>query len=96
MLVNKALKLLREVLTTYSQKEMAERLRISRSYISEIESGKKDVQMSLLAAYSKLLGMPVSSIVFLAEKLEFGYLKWEPDARVEVVVKASDCRDTNR
>ena len=53
-----------------SQKEMAERLGISKSYLSEIESGKKIPTLDLLNRYSGLFDIPVSSIMFFSENLD--------------------------
>ena len=53
-----------------NQKELAEKLDISRSHISEIESGKKFPTISLLERYSSVFNMPTSSILFFSENLE--------------------------
>ena len=43
---------------------------MSKSYLSEIESGKKSVGYDLLEKYSELFDVPVSSLVFFSENLE--------------------------
>lgn len=65
----RALRLLR----TYhqlNQGELAKRLELSNSYLSEIESGLKAPSMELLQKYSVLFKMPVSSILLFSEELE--------------------------
>ena len=53
-----------------SQGEMADVLGISQSYLSEIERGRKEVTLDLLARYSKQLNVPLSSLLFFAESME--------------------------
>lgn len=65
---DRALKLVRQY-HRLNQMEMAKRLEISPSYLSEIEKGKKMPSLELLDKYSALIGIPVSSLVFLAEEL---------------------------
>lgn len=64
-----ALKLLR---TSHdlSQKELAQKLEISKSYLSEIESAKKTPSLALLSCYGQVFQVPVSSILFLAENFD--------------------------
>ena len=52
-----------------SQSEMANRLKISNSYLSEIESGHKDASLDLLAKYEVLFGIPKSSIMLFSERI---------------------------
>ncbi|MFC3076463.1 helix-turn-helix transcriptional regulator [Phenylobacterium terrae] len=68
-MLNKALRLLR-VFGGLSQTELASRLGVTKSWISEIESGRKVPTLSLLNAYSKELDIPLSSIMFFSEKLQ--------------------------
>lgn len=67
-MVYRALRLLR----TYhqlKQTELADRLGISNSYLSEIEKGVKAPSMALLDAYAKHFKMPVSSILLFSESI---------------------------
>lgn len=67
-MLNRALRLLR----TYhqlTQVELAKRLGISNSYLSEIESGDKTPQLDLLEKYSEIFKMPTSSIVLFSESM---------------------------
>lgn len=68
-MLNRALRLLR----TYhqlTQVELAKRLGISNSYLSEIESGEKPPQLELLKKYSEIFKMPTSSILLFSESME--------------------------
>lgn len=67
-MLNEALRLMR-VFHDLSQKELAEKLGISKSYLSEIESGKKTPTLDLLDRYSKFFDVPTSSILFFSENL---------------------------
>lgn len=68
-MLNRALKLLR----TYHQLkqiELAKRLDIGNSYLSEIENGLKTPSIDLLQKYSEVFKIPVSSIILFSEKIE--------------------------
>ena len=52
-----------------SRKELVERVGISSSYLSEIESAKKPVSLDLVEKYSSTFDIPVSSILFFSEHL---------------------------
>ena len=68
-MLNRALKLLR----TYhqlTQVELAKRLDIGNSYLSEIENGLKTPSIDLLQKYSVVFKIPVSSIILFSEKIE--------------------------
>ena len=67
--IQAALKLLR-IFHDFQQKELAKKLGISKSYISELESAKKTPTTKLLERYAEVLDIPVSSIVFLAENID--------------------------
>lgn len=67
-MINKAIKLFRQY-NKMTQSEVAEHLSISKSYVSEIESGKKTINMELLEKFAGLYEMPVSSLVFFSESL---------------------------
>lgn len=68
-MLHRALKLIR-VFHEMSQKELAERLGISRSHISELESGKKKPSYDLLEKYSDVFDVPVSNLIFFSEHIE--------------------------
>ena len=70
-MIHKALNLIR-IFHQIKQKELAEKLKISRSYISEIESGKKKPSYDLLQRYSNVFNVPVSSLFIISEFIEKG------------------------
>ena len=67
-MINKALKIIRQF-HQMKQIELSEKLGISKSYVSEIESGKKPVSLELLNKYSETFDIPVSSLVFFSETI---------------------------
>ena len=67
-MINKALKLIRQF-HKVKQSELADKFLMSKSYLSEIESGKKTVSLELLEKYSTEFDIPVSSLVFFSESL---------------------------
>lgn len=99
---DRALKLVRQY-HRLNQVEMARKLEISPSYLSEIESGKKTPSLDLLEKYAAVIGIPVSSLVFLAEELgsdgsqvklavvdkAFKILEWIADSEQETAKKGS-------
>ena len=67
--MSETLKLLR-IFFGYKSVEMAKKLDISQSFLSEVENGKKNATLELLNQYSKVLNIKVSTIVLLSESLE--------------------------
>jgi len=68
-MLHEALRLIR-LFHDISQTELARRLGISKSYLSEIETGKKQPTLALLQQYSTEFKLPMSSIMFFSEALE--------------------------
>jgi transcriptional regulator with XRE-family HTH domain len=68
-MLSEALRLIR-VFHDLKQVELAEKLGVSKSHISEIESGNKTPSLELIDRYSKTFGLPMSSIMFFAENIE--------------------------
>ncbi|CTQ32062.1 helix-turn-helix domain-containing protein [Jannaschia rubra] len=68
-MLNKALRLVR-VYHDLSQVDAAERLGLSKSYVSEIEKGDKNVSMATLQKYSDAFDIPMSSLLLFAERVE--------------------------
>lgn len=68
VMINRALKAIRQF-HGLTQAELADKLGMSKSYLSEIESGKKSVGFDLLEKYSMLFDIPVSSLVFFSENM---------------------------
>lgn len=70
-MLTEALRVMR-IFHDLSQKELAEKLGISKSHLSEIEAGKKTPTLHLLERYAKVFDVPVSSIMFFSENMEKG------------------------
>lgn len=68
-MLNESLKLVR-IYHQKSQTELAGILGISKSYLSEIENGKKKVTLELLEKYSETFDIPSSSLMMFSEQLE--------------------------
>ncbi|WP_296379547.1 helix-turn-helix transcriptional regulator [Reyranella sp.] len=67
--MGEALRLLR-VFSDKTQKDMAEDLCVSQSFLSEVENGKKQPTLELLQRYSEQLKVPLSSLMFFAEEVD--------------------------
>jgi len=70
-MINKALRLIR-VFHDIKQKDLADSLGISNSYLSEIETGSKPPTLELIEKYAEVFNMPTSSILFFSENLKDG------------------------
>lgn len=70
-MLGEALRLIR-VFHDLKQNELAERLGISQSHLSDIERGQKSPSGELVARYSQEFELPISSIWFFNEKLSEG------------------------
>ncbi|SMO93103.1 DNA-binding transcriptional regulator, XRE-family HTH domain [Thalassovita litoralis] len=68
-MLSEALRLIR-VFHDLKQHELADRLGLSKSHISELESGKKAPSMDVIQRYSDEFHIPASSILFFSESLE--------------------------
>lgn len=68
-MLNEALRLLR-VYHDLTQTQLSYELGISKSFLSEIESGKKVPSLELLNKYSVRFDLPLSSLLFFSENLE--------------------------
>lgn len=68
-MLNEALKQIR-VFHQLKQVDLAQELGISKSHLSEIESGKKAVSMDLLHKYSNYFSVPASSLMLFSENME--------------------------
>lgn len=62
----KALKLVRQY-HRLSLTEGAEKLRLSKSFLSELENDKKKVSMDVLYKYSEAYEIPISSVMLFTE-----------------------------
>jgi transcriptional regulator with XRE-family HTH domain len=67
-MIGEALRLMR-VFSDLKQGELAEKLGVSKSHISEIENGNKSPSLDLLQRYSSEFNLPISAIMFFAEEI---------------------------
>jgi transcriptional regulator with XRE-family HTH domain len=67
-MIAEALRLIR-VYHDLNQSELAERLKVSKSYLSELESGSKTPTLVVIERYAKEFDIPPSAILFFAENL---------------------------
>lgn len=70
-MLHEALRLIR-VYHDMNQSITAEKLGISKSHLSEIESGKKKPSLDLLEKYGQVFDVPLSSIMFFSENVGKG------------------------
>jgi transcriptional regulator with XRE-family HTH domain len=68
-MINEALRLLR-VFHDLKAIELADKLGISQSYLSEIESGKKEPSLELIRKYADIFRTNPSSILLFSEDIE--------------------------
>ncbi len=68
-MICRALKLIRKY-HNLSQTQLATKLALSTSYLSELESGKKEPSIDILQRYSEFFNVPLSSLVVFSETLE--------------------------
>lgn len=84
IMLHKPLKLMR-VFHELTQKELADKLGISKSHLSEIEAGKKTPTIALLNRYAEIFEVPVSSIFLFSENLDNNFSGFNPK-KLETVV----------
>lgn len=68
-MLSEGLRLIR-VFHDVSQKDLAKKLDVAQSYLSEIEKGKKSPTLAILEKYSQVFGIPTSSILFFSEAMD--------------------------
>lgn len=67
-MLSRALRLVRSF-HRLKQNELADKLNISNSYLSEIEKGVKSPSVELLVRYSEIFKIPVSTLLLFSERL---------------------------
>lgn len=67
-MLSRALRLVRSF-HRLKQNELADKLNISNSYLSEIEKGVKSPSVELLGRYSEIFKIPVSTLLLFSERL---------------------------
>lgn len=83
-MLNDALRLVR-VFHDMSQTAAAEKLGLSKSYVSEIENNRKKVSMETLERYSEVFNISMSSLMLFAERR--AHPSRDEEARVYVADK---------
>lgn len=68
-MLHEALRLIR-VYHDLKQSELAVKLGMSKSYLSEIERGTKPPSVDLINKYADIFAIPASSILFFAENMD--------------------------
>ena len=67
-MLHEALRLLR-VYHDMKQNELAAKIGVSISYVSEIEKGNRTPSLEVIGKYSTVFKVPISSILFFAEQI---------------------------
>lgn len=52
------------------QVQLADELGISKSFLSEVESGRKSVSIELLQKYAEVFSVPASSLLMFSENMD--------------------------
>lgn len=68
-MLSEALRLIR-VFHDLKQGDLADRLGLSKSFVSELENGHKSPSVEVIEKYSREFGIPASSILFFSEQLD--------------------------
>lgn len=100
-MIHEALRLIR-VFHDLKQNELAHRLGVSGSHISEVEKGIKTPSLDLIEKYSREFGLPVSAIMFFAEELPTARAGEKVRGRIagkvigflQLIERRSDAEDT--
>lgn len=79
--MGEALRLLR-IFNGYKSAELAKKLELSQSYVSELENGKKQPTMEVLEKYAKVFEMKKSTLMLFAESLEGEEIKNDKKQRI--------------
>ena len=67
--LNKILKQIR-IFSYLNQAQLSDKISLSRSYISQIEAGKKTPSMKILEKYAKTFDIPLAAIMIFADDYE--------------------------
>ena len=79
--MGEALRLLR-IFNGYKSAELAKKLELAQSYVSELENGKKQPTMEVLDKYAKVFEMKKSTLMLFAESLEGEEIKNDKKQRI--------------
>jgi len=81
---SRALKLLRQY-HRMTQAELAEKLSLSKSFISELEAGNRKPSLDVLEKYAESFKLPLSGLMLFSEQIDAD--NWNERARVTVASK---------
>ena len=84
-MMHRALRLVR-VYHDLNLSETSERVGLSKSYISEMERGRKKVSLDVLDKYAASFNIPVSSLMLFGERTNDG--EFSEDTRAYIADKA--------
>ena len=79
--MGEALRLLR-IFNGYKSAELAKKLELSQSYVSDLENGKKQPTIEVLDKYAKVFEMKKSTLMLFAESLEGEEIKNDKKQRI--------------
>lgn len=79
--MGETLRLLR-IFNGYKSAELAKKLELSQSYVSELENGKKQPTIEVLDKYAKVFEMKKSTLMLFAESLEGEEIKNDKKQRI--------------
>jgi transcriptional regulator with XRE-family HTH domain len=86
-MIGKALRLIR-VFNNIKACDLADNLKISASYLSEIETGKKHPPLELIYKYADFFKVKPSSILFFSEELDGkGMEKIFPESKLKTFIR---------
>lgn len=68
-MIGETLRLLR-IFNDYTMTEMAQKIGLSQSYLSELESGKKKPSLEIIEKYANAFEMKPSTLLLFSESLE--------------------------
>ena len=86
-MLSEALRLLR-IFHDLKQNELADRLGLSKSYISELEKGNRTPSLEVVEKYANTFNIPTSSILFFSENLPHATNgKWSSENARQTIAK---------
>ena len=86
-MLGNALRLLR-VFHDMRQNELADKLGLSKSHISEIENGNRTPSLDVLERYSEFFKIPASSILFFSEQIPSAANNYSHTTRMKSTISA--------
>lgn len=99
-MISTAIKAIRQY-HNLTQTQLAEKLSISTSYLSELESGKKEPTLEMLNKYASVFNVPLSSLVVFSETLEGAHSiskarSFVSKKMLKILEWVADCNEQNK